>query len=992
MGELSVPPCMIGGVALTGTNQALVGRDTELTELSSLLGVRPSRLQPSPLPNAVLLSGDAGVGKTRLLTELRDVAFAEGWQVIAGHCLNFGDSALPYLPFSEVIGRLSTDLPDVVENVASLHPGLSRLQPGRRMLSGDAGDSSSVDRADLYEAMHAVLEAAAAKAPLLLVIEDAHWADHSTRDMISYLFSRPFAEPVALVISYRGEDLHRRHPLRSQVAEWSRVRGVERLQLNPLSEADVRVLIRQLHPDPLAEAELAGIVDRAEGNAFFVEELVGATWGSEASVPEDLAELLLVRLDRLDETAQQVVRLAAVAGRRVSHSLLTAASGLPDSALDLALRSAVESNVLVVGRDGTYSFRHALLGEAVYDDLLPGERVRLHAAYSETLHEGRARGTAAELARHARAAMDFATALEASIRAGDEAMTVGGPDEAAHHYEHALELAADPKLAESIEVAALVIKAADALVATGVPARAHALVRRHLSSLPDDAAPEWRAQLHAHLAHTLSLQENDLDWDTHAEAAMALAPSEPTEIRAKLLGVYARVMGMQGRAEEARAAAMEALTLAETHNLPKLASDATTTIVGLDKRVPIEELSVALEDAARRAGATGAINSELRALYFLGRGYQDRGNLDMACATFERAYDRAVASGIPWAPYAFDARFMHAQVAYIAGHWEKALELTSMDGQSPPPIPEAMLVAVRSVVLNARGDAEGTALAERLRDWWTKDGLVAIMSGAVLIESRGATGDPSGAVRALDELVDALTPTWRDMFQARVRLSAVGISALATAVTSMSSEERTAYAADAERLLVDGRRVLDFHHKAGAYWGPEGRAWAKRLDAEILRFRWLSGIDAPPLEELVAMWHEAVTLFDDYGHVHELAWTRARLSSVLRAAGDTAGAREQGDLARAAAKALGAQPILDELQASGSAPGRGEAATDSLTPREREILELVAAGRSNGEIGKQLFISAKTVSVHVSNILAKLGAAGRTEAAAIARRRGLLDA
>ena len=154
--------------------------------------------------------------------------------------------------------------------------------------------------------MHAVLEAAAAKAPLLLVIEDAHWADHSTRDMISFLFSRPFAEPVALVVSYRGEDLHRRHPLRAQVAEWSRVRGVERLQLNPLSDADVRVLVRELHPDPMAEAELADIVDRAEGNAFFVEELVGATWGGR--VPEDLAELLLVRLDRLDETAQQVVR------------------------------------------------------------------------------------------------------------------------------------------------------------------------------------------------------------------------------------------------------------------------------------------------------------------------------------------------------------------------------------------------------------------------------------------------------------------------------------------------------------------------------------------------------------------------------------------------------------------------------------------------------------------------------------------------------------
>jgi len=140
------------------------------------------------------------------------------------------------------------------------------------------------------------------------------------------------------------------------------------------------------------------------------------------------------------------------------------------------------------------------------------------------------------------------------------------------------------------------------------------------------------------------------------------------------------------------------------------------------------------------------------------------------------------------------------------------------------------------------------------------------------------------------------------------------------------------------------------------------------------------------------MWREAVTLFDDYGHVFETARSRARLSAVLRASGDLAGARESGDLARAAARWLEAQPVLDELVASGSTPARADGAPDSLTPREREILALVAEGRSNGEIARQLFISAKTVSVHVSNILGKLGAAGRTEAAAIARRRGLIDA
>ena len=186
--------------------------------------------------------------------------------------------------------------------------------------------------------------------------------------------------------------------------------------------------------------------------------------------------------------------------------------------------------------------------------------------------------------------------------------------------------------------------------------------------------------------------------------------------------------------------------------------------------------------------------------------------------------------------------------------------------------------------------------------------------------------------------------------------------------------------------------MLERYQHPSGHWGPEGQAWVKRLDAETVRARWLAGVDAPGLDDLLSVWREAVQLFEDFGHVHELARVRAALASILRAAGDTAGAREQGDLAREAAHRLGAEPLLATLRELGSQPARSSAsAPDALTPREREILGLVAEGRSNGEIGKQLFISAKTVSVHVSNILGKLDAAGRTEAAAIARRRGLLD-
>ncbi len=632
------------------SSTTLIGRDAELTEIASSLGVRSvsggeSAAQPAPSgpgPRAVLLSGDAGVGKTRLLTELADLATLDGWQVVAGHCLDFGDSALPYLPFSEVLGRLVADLPDVVDTVASYHPSLSRLQPGRRVLSeGTSAEPNALDRGDLFEAVHALLEAAAEKAPVLLVIEDAHWADRSTRDMLSFLFSRPFVGPVSMVASYRSDDLHRRHPLRTQVAEWSRVRGVERLQLQPLEALDVRSLIRELDPGRMGEAEVRDIVDRAEGNAFFVEELVGAASGPGRWVPDELADVLLVRLDRLDDDARQVVRAASVAGRRVSHEMLTVAGGVAEDALDRGLRGAVEMNVLVA-RHGHYHFRHALLGEAVYDDLLPGERVRLHAAYATALREGSVSGTAAELARHARLALDLSTALTASVAAGDEALAVGGPVEAAHHYQQALELLADPGRVRDIDVdlSKLVAKTVESLTASGHPLRAVALAREQLDRL-DAAAPEvWRARILAARAAALVMTETDEDPVEVSAEALALVPEDHPQLRTKVLALHARLLASMGRYDEAETVGVDALELAEELNLQELASDAITTLSVLKRTGPKEGMRAALTDAVARAQQAGAVETELRGRVMLGRNYQDWAELDGSETWFRSAIDR----------------------------------------------------------------------------------------------------------------------------------------------------------------------------------------------------------------------------------------------------------------------------------------------------------------------------------------------------------------
>ena len=981
----SVGHVMMEDVA-THTSSTLVGRDAELDELVAWLGADDAAARPGG--TSVLLSGDAGVGKTRLLTETRDRLLARGWRVVAGHCLDLGDSALPYLPFSEILGRLGTELPDVVAEVTERHPVLARLQPGRRTLAGDSDEGASAERSHLFDVVRTLLEAASADAPLLVVVEDAHWADHSTRDLLTYLFARDPERPVSLVVSYRSDDLHRRHPLRRQVAEWSRLGSVRRLPLGPLDDLAVQQLIDELAPG-LSPAERLDIIDRAEGNAFLVEELISAVADPGRSVPADLAEVLLVRLDRLDDRARQVVRTASVAGRRVSHELLIAASGLSQTDLDEGLRQAVEMNVLVPSGD-RYAFRHALLGEAVYDDLLPGERVRLHDAFARALQAGEANGTAAELARHSRLAHDLETALHASIRAGHEALAVGGPDEAVQHYKQALALLSDPRRAarDDVDRSSLVVHLADALTASGRPHKAAHLLQEELAELPDDAPDAWRARMLAARAVLLLVTESEeepLDVSTRAHE---LVPSEDSRLRAQVLATHARVLTSAQRFEEAQPIALEALAVAERLNLTDLMSDVTVTLSQARHVGPQAGLREALQDAINRARASGVVQAELRGHFLLGRSFEDHAEWEQAAASFQRGVERAEEAGTPYAPYGFDCRWHLVFQLTIRGKWDQALGVIDRAG-TPPKIAHALLELFRLQILQARGEDVSDRLPA-LRRLWPDEGLLPIHSSALEMTEAARRGDPTGVVKAYDDAVAVLSRMWHPWFTARIRLAAATLGALADTAHSLTTDDRAIHLRRAEEIHGDGHIALERRRSPAGFWGPEGQAWVKRLDAEMLRLRWLIG-EPPPYDALVQAWQEAETLFGDFGDVHQLARVRTVLAGILRSGGDTTEARRLADFAREAAKDLGARPLLEELRALGSKPVRQTVSSQTLTAREAEILALVADGRSNGEIGKQLYISTKTVSVHVSNILAKLGAAGRTEAAAIARRRGLLN-
>jgi DNA-binding CsgD family transcriptional regulator len=985
--RLSAPAVKIADVPRPTT--PLIGRATELGLLQR--GVDDAAAGSA---SAVLLSGDAGVGKTRILAELTQRTEDAGVLNLIGHCIDFGDAGLPFVPFSEAFGRLAASHAALSDELLAEYPAIARLMPTRRVISAPAADPDDrIQRGVLFEAVLGALSRLAEKSTVLLVVEDVHWADQSTRDLLGFLLARLRDQPLDIVISYRSDDLHRRHPLRRSVAEWARLPRVERLHLPPLNADEVRELIHFLHPGPLAEQDMRQIIDRAEGNAFFTEELVAAAaeCPQQSMLPAELADLLLVRLDRLSDDVRRVARVAAVAGRRVSHALLAAVVDVPDDMLDAALREAVDAQILEPRGESGYGFRHALLAEAIYDDLLPGERVRIHAAYATALQKA-VDGTAAELARHARESHDLATAFAASIRAGDEAMTVGAPQEALRHYEVALELLSAVPEDDRVDEPQLAVAAADAAVAAGQPYRAVHLTREALAQYPEGGDPRLRAELLYGLATASVAVDGDFEVFTATSDALRLVPADPpSTFRTRIASLHAHAAMALDRLDDAERWASEAVEAATALGHPEAAADAHTTLAILHRRAG-EPAAAArgLAQVAEEARQGGEITAELRSRYNLGSLYYDQGDLPRAIEAWDANIVRARDLGRPWTAYGLESRVMASVARYASGDWDVSASLARVDDESPPVLAEAMLAAAGMAVSAGRGRTSALEMVPVLRPWWQRDGLIAVLSGGAAIDLYVDDGKSEAALRVLDEVVAIVGELWQQpWFLGRIRLSALGLAALSSAAASQTSEDRVGSVERGRELVAAGRTTLQRGRPFGGRLGVEGIAWQARMEAEWARLRWLGGVEPPHVDEHIGLWQRSVDAFG-YGQVFEQARSRVRLAATLRAAGRASEAAEQASLARDAARRLGARPLLDELRQLGESRSPS-ASSNALTQRERDVLALITQGSTNRQIARQLYISEKTVSVHVSNILAKLGVRGRTEAAAVARRDGLLN-
>ena len=448
----------------------VVGRAAEISRVVAALAQAKSGHGQT-----VVLAGEAGVGKSAFVRRAHEQATAEDFRILVG-LTHQSDAGLPYAPFISAVrsGFRGLDRDELGRVLQRSAPDLAQLFPELGRL-GRAEAATGIERHRLAVAFQHLFRAFAREAPVLLVLEDMHWADEASLELLRHVARELRDSRVAILATYRSDEMHRRHPLLHALAELQRERVTTEILLKRLTPDETKEVIRatfaQSDPNVKVSDEFRdAIYARSEGNPFFTEELLKAVVESggvyfdtqsgwqrkpidELEIPGSIREAVRARIDRLSDDARQTLAAASVIGQRFAFDLLRLVRGLDDATLEAHIRQLIDEQLAneVDGGGDEYAFRHALTREVVYDDLLVRERKRLHRSVAEGL--AAARDTApALLAHHLLEAGELALAVPALLRAGDHAMRADAPREAAAHYARAVEIGLpDAELASVIE-------------------------------------------------------------------------------------------------------------------------------------------------------------------------------------------------------------------------------------------------------------------------------------------------------------------------------------------------------------------------------------------------------------------------------------------------------------------------------------------------------------------------------------------------------------
>jgi DNA-binding CsgD family transcriptional regulator/tetratricopeptide (TPR) repeat protein len=983
------------------TSSRFIGRASELGELDAALAEASEGS-----PSLVFVAGESGVGKSRLVSEFSDRALEGGAIVLGGESFELGDDELPYAPLVAALRPLVRSEDEAIDSLPPpVRAELARLAPE---LGAPAPSPTDSERGEsqgrLFEAVLTMLDCLGARAPVVFWLEDVHWADRATRSFMTFLASSLREERVLALLTYRSDELHRRHPMRAQLAELERAPRSRHLELTRFDRDEVALQLEDiLDARPAAEV-VERMFSRTDGNPLFTEEVIAAGPDGRGALPPTLRDALLVRLERLSDEGQAALRALAVAGR-ADHALLAEVAGLDSRALDGALRDAVGAQLVNRGDEDRYEFRHVLLREVLYDDLLPGERAELHLAVARTLGRRCAEGDAgvwlsSAVAHHYHAAGDQPQALAAAVRAAGEAEAAGAGGTAAALLDRALELwdrVDDPERLSGGDLAQLFLRAGWAHYLDGTDNRALKLIDHAVNELDEDAEPARKAAaLGERAAVEWSLARAEQSRET-LQHALEMVPDDASPERARLLSHKVRFLLLQGRfqgvvdtADEALAAADEVGDLSARSSILNRLGCALFALG--QERSGTEVLQEAIEIARRAESnddlATGFLNYA-DSLHLAGRSAEA---IDVA------AEGAAAITGMDRSNLWLAAT--RVEILFESGRWDEARDLLPSRRAASA---GSSLVNVNlrraDLALGAGDDAAAEPLIDEaqnvLADSVEPQHIASMVTARAELARRA--GDLRAAQAAIDEGLDRIEYCSDDA----ARLAKVALAGL-TVEADAAQHARDLADAPAEGEALARAEVLQARVEAAAETvagRPVEQAYLVTAEAELARARDDGAADAAAA---------AADAWDALERPYPAAVARWREAEALVAAGDRDRAAKAAAASLAAARRLGSLWLTDEVgglaararlrldDGAGTGHDREVEAEEEeepfgLTPRERQVLALVASGATNREIGERLFMAEKTASVHVSRILRKLDVRGRTEAAAVAHRHGLAD-
>lgn len=918
--------------------------------------------------SAVLVTGEAGIGKTRLVTEALTPAPPDAL-VLTGRAVDMATGEIPF-------GVLADTLRDLVRQCgaevirADERATLASLLPGTT-------PAADVDRPELMATFLDLLQRLATEQPVVWVVEDLHWADSATRDVVALVVRRRLG--VRLVATVRTDDPDRspgsEASLTSFVANLARSPGCLLVQLGRLTPAQVRQQLVTLLDDRHPGAVAAQIQRLSDGVPFVVEELAAAAGERHHVTSADVAGL---RLSALGPDARRLVEAVAVGDGHLRTGLVEEVVDATPEELDLALAEAVGAGVLVHDNGtGMLGFRHSLLRDQADRAMGPGARRGWHRRWAEVLeHNPGVLATdpaALALAEHWHHAGDRRRALVATVAALPSIERTGLADEAFGLWGRIL--SAYGVLDDAADLVGLTLREAygRAFISCGLASRP--AWRSFDELVPRDGFTSDEL-LALDLLHRTEAKGEAM---SHAEdVAVAAADAfEDSEADLLAIAVWASAAGRMA------------------HDLPRgdrLIERAKQAAVATgDPRAVLFTTTV----QAYRAQFVGDLEASDRELSAVVTAYPDQawegvllaiGNLVWSKAV-QGEHDRACA-------LAEDAlaRMRHPHLMVVA--WEHLLENVSacwlwtgqwararaaLEEAAPWWEDDVRCCNARLAILDVL--QTGTS-AEPGR--WLDQAVDPAPGGASRVMSRGVLATEAGLRGDLAAVRATLSPLW-DLDQVTLWDDELWEVVVAAARFEADAAQDGRLDDAGERRLAQAHleQVCDVAARFRRY-GRLGEVWPVDLSAQVERFH---GRDArAPLSEALAAWERI-------GHQPDVAVTHLALAQAHARAGDRDRAREHLAAGRGLATSLGAGPWLARAASLASVHGLGSggsSATDGLTARESEVLALLAGGRTNAEIAEALVISPKTASVHVSRIIAKLGAGNRTEAVAHARSQGLL--